>query len=557
MMGKPQRRVVIVGASAAGLRCGARLARLEPDTEIVAVERRREFSIAACGIPYMVSGDLESADILRQSPDGTLRDEEYFESVKGIRVLSGWGASSIDVAAREITIENGAGTRTLAWDDLVLATGSRAARLPGQPEHPRVVNIHYLGEGSKLRRSLERGELGRALIVGAGLVGCEMAEAFRAMWGLEVAVLERESHPLPELLDAEGGALVARALIRQGIDLETGIGVEAIRPEGESVRVETSEGARVADVVVVAVGVEPEVELARAAGVRIGATGAIQVDDRLGTSIPGIWAVGDCVEIRHAVTGKAVHLPLGSLANREGRTLANILAGRRDRFPAVSGAGAVKVFDWSVAATGCTMHTLRMEGRSAESVWVCAHDRAHYWPEAKEIFLQLVYDPDSGRLLGLQALGEGEVAKRVDAATQFLARRATVADLSGMEHSYSPPYAPAMEPLAVAALVAENQRSGIRSVSPLAPLDGVQVLDVRLSAERARRPFPHAKVTGLALEELRLRVAELEPVRWVAICERGGRSAEAVRILRRHGLDATYLGGGYRWRESAAGEQLP
>jgi NADPH-dependent 2,4-dienoyl-CoA reductase/sulfur reductase-like enzyme/rhodanese-related sulfurtransferase len=552
-----QRRVVIVGASAAGLRCGARLARLEPDTEMIIVEKRASFSVAACGIPYMISGDLESPDTLRETADGALRDETYFESVKGIQILSGWGATSIDVAARELLIEDGVKSRALPWDDLVLATGARARRLPGQPDHPRVVHVHDLEEGAGLRRSLERGTVGRAIIVGAGLVGCEMAEAFRAMWGCEVVLLEREAYPLPQLLDAEGGALIAEVLSGQGIHLETGVRVDAIRPEGESIRVETPAGAHVADVVVVAVGVEPEVELARAAGVRLGESGAIEVDERLATSVPGIWAAGDCIETRHVVTGKGAYLPLGSLANRQGRTLANILAGRQDRFPPVSGASAVKVFDWNVAAAGCTRRGAGSEYPNAESVWICAYDRAHYWPEAKDIFLQLVYDPESGRLLGVQALGEGEVAKRVDVAAQFLARGATLAEVAGLEHSYAPPYAPALEPVAVAAMVAENHRAGIRSVSPLTPLDGVQLLDVRHSAERAVRPFPQPQVTGMALEELRQRTGELAPGPWLVVCERGGRSAEAVRILLRNGIDSSYLGGGLQWRDLAIGAGEP
>ncbi len=552
-----RRRVVIVGASAAGLRCGARLARLEPDTEIVIVERRRKFSVAACGIAYLVSGDLASPETLRETADGALRDRAYLEAVKGIRVLDGWNAAAVDAGARRVTVGNGADSRDLEWDDLVLAVGARARRLPGQPDHPRVVNVHDLEDGTALRRSLERGEIGRAVIVGAGLVGCEMAEAFQAMWGCQVVLLERESHPLPHLLDVEGGRLLAGALARQGIAVETGVRVEAIRPREDSVEVETGRGRHVTDVVVAAVGVEPEVALARSSGVRLGASGAIAVDDRLATSVPGIWAAGDCIETRHVVTGEPTYLPLGSLANRQGRTLANILAGGADRFPPVSGAVAVKIFDWNVATAGCTARSAASRGAGAESVWLCADDRAHYWPESQEIFLQLVYEPGSGRLLGVQALGEGEVAKRVDVAAQFLARGATVAELARLEHCYSPPYAPAMEPLAVAALAAENQRAGVPSISPLTPLDGMRVLDVRHPAERAARPLPHREVTGIALEELRPRGEGLAPGPWLAVCERGGRSAEAVRILRRSGVESTYLGGGFRWRELAAGEGGP
>ena len=210
----------------------------------------------------------------------------------------------------------------------------------------------------------------------------------------------------------------------------------------------------------------PEVALARSAGVALGTTGAIAVDDRLATNVPHIWAAGDCIEVRRLPDGRPLHLPLGSLANRQGRVLADVLAGRDDRFPGATGAVAVKVFDLNVAATGLTRTRAEAEGIAARSVWVTAHDRAHYWPEAAEIAIHLVYEAGSRRVLGVQAVGAGEVAKRVDVATAYIARGATVTELAGLEHAYAPPFAPAIDPLAAAAFAAENQEDGLEARRP-------------------------------------------------------------------------------------------
>jgi len=368
------------------------------------------------------------------------------------------------------------------------------------------------------------------------------------LWGAEVVLLEAAGAPLPEVLDPDVATCVASHLRDNGVDLRLESPPERIEAADEGVVLAVPGGTVRADVAVVAVGVEPSVELAREAGLKLGAGGAIAVDERLATSVPHVWAAGDCAEVRHGVLGEPAYLPLGSLANRQGRTLANILAGRPDRFPPVVGAVAAKVFDYNVAATGCTLARARERGLEARAVWITIEDRAHYWPEARAVQIKLVYEAGSRRVLGVQAVGEGDAVKRVDVATQRIAAGATLDDLAHVEHAYAPPYAPAMEPLAVAAQVAQNQEDGITAAAPDGPLDGMRILDVRLAEESAAHPAFPDRTMNVGLGELSSRLDGIDPSTELVVCERGTRSAEAVRLLLRQGIRARYLGGGLRWR---------
>jgi len=545
------RQIVIVGASAAGLRCAARLKRLQPTWSITVVEQRPVFSVAACGLPYVLSGDIAELTALRQTADGTLRDREYFDSVKGVAVLAGCRALSIDVVGHRLRVADQAGERTLEWDELVLATGARPRRLPGQPEHPRVRSFHDTADLEPVLSGLQRSAIKRVVIVGAGLVGCELAEAFGALWGAQVTLVEAAATPLPELLAPETGAVVAQVLRRNGIDLRTGAPVQQIAASDDRASVQVSGAQIEGDLVVVAVGVEPAVELPAAAGVAIGRSGAIAVDERLATSLPHVWAAGDCIESRHVVTDGACYLPLGSLANRQGRTLANNLAGRVDQLPPVAGAQVVKIFDWTAAAVGLTPAAAQAAGIAVRSVWLAATDRADYWPEAKELLLQLSYEPGSERLLGVQAVGQGDVVKRIDVATQLIARRATLHDVAQLEHAYAPPFAPAIDPLASAAFVALNQQDGVVAVAPASLPADAALLDVRHAAERAERPLANGASHAVPLAELRRRVDELRGRDWLVVCARGGRSAEAVRVLQAAGIAARYAGGGRYWMQES------
>jgi NADPH-dependent 2,4-dienoyl-CoA reductase/sulfur reductase-like enzyme/rhodanese-related sulfurtransferase len=549
-MAEARRRVLIVGASAAGLRCACRLARLRPDWSVRVVEARQIFSYAACGLPYVLSGDISDLDELRATDYGLSRDADFFAGHKGVEVLTGHRATAIDLSRQVLVAESAEGRVELPWDELVLASGAAPRRLPNQPDHPRVVPFHSWEDVKPLKQGLARGELERIAVVGAGLVGCELAEAFRTLWGAEVALIEAASDPLPDLLDPDLGRTVAREMSASGVELLLGSPVERLEADADGVKLWAGGRNVEAQVVVVAVGVEPATALARSAGLALGAGGAVAVNERLATSTPHVWAAGDCIEVRHAVTGQPTHLPLGSLANRQGRTLANVLAGWPDVFPPVAGAVALKVFDWNIAAVGCGQTRAESQGMTARAVWTSAHDCANYWPEAKEIHIKLIYDPASRRVLGVQAAGEGEVAKRVDAATQLICRGATLEQLAHLEHAYAPPYAPAVEPLAAAAATAQNQEDGVEAAQPFEDLDRATVLDVRLPEEAAERPAGPAGATKIPLGELRSRLDEVDPSTDLVVCERGTRSAEAVRLLRGRGIQARYLGGGMRWRRS-------
>ncbi|MEX1312497.1 MAG: FAD-dependent oxidoreductase [Candidatus Sulfomarinibacteraceae bacterium] len=547
-----RKRGVLVGASAAGRRCACRGGRGQPDWPVTVVEANDVFSYGACGMPYVLSGDIEELGVLRRTPYGTDRDAGYFSSAKGIDVLAPWRATAIDPEARSLTISSGADERTLEWDELVLATGACHRVLPGQPEHDRIRAFHVWDDVKPLKLGLMRGEIGEVAVVGAGLVGCEVAEAFASLWGADVTLIEAAPYPLPEILDPELGAVVARHLENQDVRVVTGSPVERFEPDDDGVTIHAGGEEIRVDVAVVAVGVRPRVELAKAAGISLGPTGAIRVDERLATSVPHVWAAGDCAEVRHIVTGGPAYTPLGSLANRQGRVLGTVLAGGVGSFGPVAGAAAVKVFDLNVASVGCTASRLGADGQGVRSVWISAEDRAHYWPEAKLILLGMVYDPASRRVVGVQGVGEeGEVAKRIDVAAQLILREATIEDFIDLEHAYAPPYSPALDPLTVLACAAQNELDGIEAESPIVDLSTATVLDVRIDEEREERPVAAGTVVEIEVGELRRRADEVPEGPLVVVCAHGTRSAEAVRFLASRGVRARYLGGGMSWRSRA------
>jgi NADPH-dependent 2,4-dienoyl-CoA reductase/sulfur reductase-like enzyme/rhodanese-related sulfurtransferase len=553
-MSKESKKVVIVGASAAGLRCACRLRRLQPEWPITVVDANEVFSYGACGLPYVLSGDIEELGALRRTPYGTDRDEDYFETVKGVEVLAPWRATSVDVEARTLHIEGAEGTRDLEWDELVIATGARPPRLPDLPDHPRVHTFHVWDDVKPLRIGLMQGEIDHVAVVGAGLVGVELAEAFHSLWGADVTLIESAATPLPEILDPEIGEVVARHLEKNGVRVLTRSAAADIAADGEGVTVNAGGEAVRADAVVVAIGVVPQTELAVSAGAELGPTRAIRVDQQLATTVPHVWAVGDCVECLHASTGGPAYLPLGSLANRQGRVLADVLAGRQETFGQVAGAAAVKVFDLNVAAVGCTAARLGADGLGVRQVWISAEDTAHYWPEAKLILLDMVYDLATLRVLGVQGVSEeGEVAKRIDVAAQLVLRGAPIKDFIEIEHAYAPPYAPALDPLAVLAMAAANQVDGIESVAPTTDLETETVLDVRVPEEREERPLAAANLCEIEVSELRDRADEIPDGPLLVACAHGTRSAEVVRWLSQRGIQARYIGGGTSWRVRALG----
>ena len=554
-------KVVVVGASAAGLTCACRLARLEPGRSVTVVEAREVFSFSACGLPYVLSGEIEDMDALRRTNTGQVRDVEYFATEKGVEVLAGWKATAVDTERRTLTVSRARGreTQTLQYDDLVLATGAKARSVEEQPRHPRVHAFHTWDDLQPLLKGLrKRGGLESVAIVGAGLVGCELADAFRSLWQVEVTMVEEFGAPLPRTLDRELGLIVQGHLEREmGVEVITESEVTRVVPDDEGVTLRAGSRDLRADVVVLAAGVKPVVELAKSAGVALGQSGAISVSEQMATTVPHVWAVGDCVEVRLAASGGVAHMPAGSFATRQGRVLANVLCGRQDRFLPVAGAIVLKTGELNVGVAGSSGDRSNLQRMAHRAVWLTTEDRAPYWPEAELLHMKLTYDPRTRRVLGVQAVGRGNVARRIDMATQLICRHATVEDFVQIEHAYTPPFSPATEPLAVLARLAQNQEDGLLASGPLGPFEGATFVDLRDARTRERFPLGLDPLVPADLADLREDHATLGAGRHVIVCGHGTRSAQALSFLRRRGVDATYLGGGSSWQRALAQVKEP
>ncbi len=543
-------RIIVVGASAAGLRAAARARRRLPSAEVLVIDQDRFISYAACGMPYFVSGDIHSADKLRETPHGLIRDPAYFRSAKDIEVITETRVERIDRSARKVfcrSEETGEASEH-SYDKLVLATGASPAIVPGVPKvSKRITTFKTLHDAINLRKSLQRGEIGKVAIVGGGFIGCELAEAFGALWGAKVVLIDMASSILPNMLDPEMASAVEAYLKTEGVEVHTNCPLEGMVESEESVTIKTPYGDFEVDCAVIAVGVRPNSELAADCGLAVGKGGGIVVDDRMATNDRNIFAAGDCVEVKHLLTDNPVQLPLGSLANRQGRVVGSNLGGGDERFGPVVGSAAVKIFDMNVAATGLTEGSARDAGFDVACAWGTFTDKADYYPEAENIYMKLVFDRGTQRLLGLQGYGKGEVVKRVDVFAALLKNEGRLEDLLSMEFAYAPPFAPAVDPLYSLGCAARNAvLEGVESVSPDIGLDGLTIVDVRQSDEVVATPLAENNAQNIPFGELREKWEEIPGDRPVIIvCAKGIRSAESVRILMEKGVSgARYLGGG-------------
>jgi len=539
-----RRRIVIIGGVAAGPKAAARARRLAPTAEITIIEKGKALSYAGCGLPYFISGDIYDETALLTTPLGVPRDAAYFETYKGIAVRMETEAVRIDRGARAVDMVHlPTGERSrMHYDTLILATGSCSVEVPiPGTDLPNVFELKTLEDAVALRDLLKGGKALRAAIVGGGLIGLEMAETLKKQ-GCSVTLIELYPHILPTL-DTDIALLVEGYMRSLGMTLMTGSKVERLEGDasGAVARVVTDATVVPADLVLMSVGVRPNVELARQAGLIIGPHGGIHVDSLMRTSDPNILAVGDCIEKMLRVAGTSVVLPMGSAANKEGRVAGTNAVTGGARYPGVMGTVMVKVFDWNIGRAGLSSAQARQLGLSVATTVVSGPDRAHYYPGAKSITVKLVVDRADRKILGIQAVGLGDVAKRIDVAVTAMSAGMTVDDVSGLDLAYAPPYAPAMDVLITAADSARNQLDGLlRGISS----EGLQalreaeedmvLLDVRSPQEFARTRIPHS--VNVPLGELRKRADEVprnRPV--IVVCQAGSRAYEASCYLRGEG----------------------
>jgi NADPH-dependent 2,4-dienoyl-CoA reductase/sulfur reductase-like enzyme len=425
-------RLLVIGGVAAGLSAAARARRKDPSLEIVVLEKGAVVSYSACGLPYFIEGRVRQVDEL------VVYTPEYFRRERNITVRTGSRVAAIAHARREVALECG---ERVHYDRLVIATGARpcADGIVGV-EQPHVFTLQTLEDGERLRRCLEEKRPRRAVVIGAGYIGLEAADALRRR-GLAVTVLERG----PWVLGRDDAGLtktVTRLLELHGVELRLNARVSAIEPD----RVAEAR----CDVVVLAAGLRPNAELAAEAGVQAGRTGAIQVDDRMETNLRGVFAAGDCAETCHLVTGRPAYIPLGTTANKMGRVAGANAAGARERFAGVVGTSIVRVFDAGIASTGLSAAEARREGFDPVSARIESAARAGYFG-GRPTSVELVADRGTGRLLGGTVAGEQGADGRINVIAAALHARMNLEQFEQLDLAYSPPFAPVWDPLLIAA----------------------------------------------------------------------------------------------------------
>ncbi len=546
----PSKRVLIVGGVAGGASCAARLRRLDEAAEIFVYERGPDVSFANCGLPYFLGGVIQSRQQLLMSTPERFRD--WFR----IEVRARSEVRRIDRAARTIEVVNvqtGA-TATEPYDALVLAPGAAPIRpnVPGV-DLEGIFTLRNLEDMDRIDAWISQTGAARAVVVGGGYIGLEMVENL-ARRGLEVTLLEKLDQVMA-VMDPEMVAPVHDELKRQGVDVRLGSGVAAFEPAGpQRVTVHTENDKRfTADVVILAVGVRPDVGLAREAGLDLGPLGGIRVDAQMRTSDPAIWAVGDAVEVRDWITGQPALVALAGPANRQGRVAADSICGRASQFRGAQGTAVLGIFDLVLASTGASEKALRRAGMAYQKVYTHPFSHATYYPGAEPMQLKLLFAPGDGLLLGAQAVGREGVARRIDVLALAIQKRATVFDLEEAELCYAPQFGSAKDPVNMAGFVAANVLRGDVATAHWdqwlaaqgSGKPGPLVVDVRTRGEAGAGAVPGS--VNIPLGELRTRLDELPRDReiWVH-CGVGQRSYYAARILRQHGFQVANLSGGFK-----------
>jgi NADPH-dependent 2,4-dienoyl-CoA reductase/sulfur reductase-like enzyme/rhodanese-related sulfurtransferase len=540
-----KKRVVIVGGVAGGATCAARLRRLDEDAEIVILDRGYYVSFANCGLPYFVG------NVIQQESKLLLASKELFRERFNIEVRIRHEAVAIDRQSHHVVVREVDSEREYRepYDALVLSPGASPIRppLPGI-DLPGIFTLRDLPDSEDIREWIESRNAHRAVIVGGGFIGLEMAENL-VHRGLEITIVEMADQLMPPL-DAEMADFVRRRVATHTAHLQLGDGVAGFEQASDgSLVVRTGKGASFgADLAILAIGVRPESQLAREAGLEIGERGGIRVDPQMRTSDPRIWAVGDAVEVKDRVIDQWELVPLAGPANRQGRIAADVICGRESSFKGVQATAVCGFFGLTVALTGATEKALRRAGIGGfESVYLHPGHHAGYYPGAKPIHLKLVFRRSDGLVLGAQAVGEDGVARRIDVISTAIQMGATVFDLEEAELCYAPQYGSAKDPVNLAGMIAANVVRGDADLAPWGELHtaGAFLLDVR-EVEELRGGYIDGAV-NIPLRQLRARMNELPRDReiWVN-CRVGHRAYYACRILSQHGFRVCNLSGGYR-----------
>ena len=535
-------KIIIVGGVAGGMSAATRLRRLKEDAEIIIFEKGPFVSFANCGLPYYVSGEIaEREDLLVQTP----------ESLKArfrLDVRPFHEVTAISPDQHIVTVRHDGKEFTESYDRLILSPGAKPFVPPidGLETAENTYTLRNVPDLDEIMLALEK-QPKEAVVIGAGFIGLEMAENLRKR-GLNVTIVEKAPHVLPPL-DEEMAAFVQAELLKNGIQVMTSQSATRFEDKGKVIVLENGQKI-VSDVTILSVGVQPENALAQVAGIELGLRGGILVNERYETSQPDIYAVGDAIVVKQEITGEDALISLASPANRQGRQVADVIAGVARKNKGSIGTAIVRAFDMTAASTGLSERILRMNGLPYQVIHVSGKDHAGYYPGATDVTLKLLFEPTSGKIYGAQGVGKKGVDKRIDILATAIKGNLTIFDLPELEFTYAPPFGSAKDPVNMLGYAALNLVEGLSDNIQWYELEeelaaGKKFLDVRTTSEFQQG---HLKVdtVHIPLNELRERLGELDKSQdYIVSCHSGLRSYIAERILKQAGFSVKNLDGAF------------
>ena len=535
-------KIIIVGGVAGGMSAATRLRRLKEDAEIIIFEKGPFVSFANCGLPYYVSGEIANReDLLVQTPE-SLKARFHLD----VRPFHEVTAISPD--QHTVTVRHDGKEFTESYDRLILSPGAKPFVPPidGLETAENTYTLRNVPDLDEIMLALEK-QPKEAVVIGAGFIGLEMAENLRRR-GLKVTIVEKAPHVLPPL-DEEMAAFVQAELLKNGIQVITSQSATRFEDKGKVIVLENGQKI-VSDVTILSVGVQPENALAQAAGIELGLRGGILVNERYETNQPDIYAVGDAIVVKQEITGEDALISLASLANRQGRQVADVIAGVACKNKGSIGTAIVRAFDMTAASTGLSERILRMNGLPYQVIHVSGKDHAGYYPGATDVTLKLLFEPTSGKIYGAQGVGKKGVDKRIDILATAIKGNLTIFDLPELEFTYAPPFGSAKDPVNMLGYAALNLVEGLSDNIQWYELEdelaaGKKFLDVRTASELQQGRLK-VDTVHIPLNELRERLGELDKSQdYIVSCHSGLRSYIAERILKQAGFSVKNLDGAF------------
>ena len=540
------KKILIVGGVAGGAGTAARLRRLDENARIILFERGSYISFANCALPYYIGGEITDKNAL------TVQTVQSFTARFNVDVRIHSNVTAIHPDTKTVSVHDTQNNRVYeeSYDSLVLSPGAEPVRPPIEGiQSERVFTLRSIPDTFAIKEFIEKKHARSAAIVGGGFIGIEMAENLKRA-GLEVTLIEMADQVIAPV-DYDIACEVHAHLQEKGVRLQLNSALSSVSDTGSALDIQLTSGNVKADMMILAIGVNPESALAHAAGLKLSPKGAIVVDEHMRTSDPSIYALGDAVQIKDFVSEQDGYVPLAGPANKQARIVADVICGVPSSYCGTQGSSIIKAFDLTVGATGINEKTAKRLGIAYEKSFTYSSNHASYYPGAQSMSIKTLYDPQSGNILGAQIVGREGVDKRLDVFATAIRARMKAADLAQLELSYAPPYNSAKDPVNIAGFVIENIRSGRMNifhwhdVKALTADDTLTLLDVRTPAE-----YERSHVEGwlnFPLDDIRKRLGELDKTKPVYLmCQIGLRGYIASRILVQHGFTVYNLSGGYR-----------